>query len=651
MAVCGKEKLMTVKIVKSVCPKDCPDTCGMLSHVENGRVVRVTGDPDHPITRGFLCGRFQHYEELIYHPERLQHPLYRESKSAEFSRISWPEALQIIARRFQDIIASRGGAAILPYHYLANMGFVSSRSGDRLWNKLNTSRVGLEICAMAGAEAVIRIFGTIRGTEPQHLSKTRCYVAWGKNPKATNIHGHVMSKDIHPTIVVDPFRSESAKSADLFIQPRPASDPVLAMALMRILIERGWVDEEFLGAHTTGFDAVRERVMQMSLPAAADVCGVPAARIEEFAELYALNTPSLIHIGVGLQRNSNGGEMVAALATLAAMTGQVGVPGGGALYANFDWPMGDISAPELRREGPNFYNMIKLGEVLTADDAIQALYVFNSNPAATAPNQNKVLAGLARDDLFVVVHDLFMSDTAARANLVLPACTQAEQWDVHRSYWHDYAQINNPAIAPLGEARSNHWVFGQIAQAMGFDEPCFGESEVDTLRSLLAGTGIEFDALAAGPVPCLPLQQTSFDDRRFATPSGKLELIPPSYTPAASDGGHRYRFITPKSRHLQSSQLFNVTRNHAGVREASVYVHPEDAARDGIADGAPVRLWNARGEVELVARLSTDVQPGLVVSHMVRWGPNANATTPDAAADMGGNSTFHTNFVSLARIV
>lgn len=639
---------MAARIVKSVCPKDCPDSCGMLSHVEDGRITRVSGDPAHPITQGFLCGRYQHYEEVIYHPERLLHPLYRAHKSAEFQRISWDEALQILAEKFHEIIAECGGAAILPYHYLANMGFVSSRSGDRLWNKLNTSRVGLEICAMAGAEAVIRIFGAIRGTEPQHLDKTRCYVAWGKNPKATNIHSHVLTKDIHPNIVVDPYRSESAKSADLHIQPRPATDPVLAMALMRLLIECDWADTEFLAAHTTGFDAVRARVMQTSLAEASSICDVPTARIEEFAELYAGNTPSLIHIGVGLQRNSNGGEMVAALATLAAMAGQVGVPGGGALYANFDWPMGDISEPGLRSEDANFYNMIKLGKDLTKDEAIRALYVFNSNPAATTPNQNKVHAGLARDDLFVAVHDLFMSDTAQRANLVLPACTQAEQWDVHRSYWHDYAQINRPVIAPLGEARPNQWVFGHIAQAMGFEEPCFRESEEDTLRGLLIGTGLDFDALVAGPVPCRPVEDTSFADRRFPTPSGKLELITPSYTPAPADDDHRYRFITPKSRNLQSSQLFNVARKQAGVREPTLYLHPEDGAREGIADGAPVRVWNGRGEVALVARLSDDVQPGLVASYMVRWGPNANATTPDTPADMGGNSTFHTNFVSLA---
>ena len=240
-----------------------------------------------------------------------------------------------------------------------------------------------------------------------------------------------------------------------------------------------------------------------------------------------------------------------------------------------------------------------------------------------------------------------MSDTAQRANLVLPACTQAEQWDLHRSYWHDYAQINRPAIAPLGEARPNHWVFGHIAQMMGFEESCFRETEEDTLRSLLVGTELDFDALAEGPVPCQPVEETSFAERRFPTSSGKLELITPSYTPAATDGDHRYRFITPKSRYLQSSQLFNVARKQAGVREPILYMHPEDGAFEGIVDGAPVRVWNGRGEVALLARLSTDVQPGLVSSYMVRWGPNANATTPDTPADMGGNSTFHTNFVSV----
>ncbi len=638
---------MTATITKSVCPKDCPDTCGMLTHVEGGRVVRVTGDPDHPITKGFLCGRFQHFEELVHHPDRLLRPLMRKTKSAPFRRVSWDEALDAVVARFEKIIADRGGEAILPYHYLAHMGFVSARSGDRLWNKLNASRVGMEICAMAGAEAVMRLFGRIRGTEPQHLGKTRCYVAWGKNPAATNVHSHVLTKDIHPSITVDPFRSEAAEISDLFVQPRPGTDSMLAIALMRLIIERDWIDRDFVSARTTGFEALHDKVMSVTLKEASRITGVPVARIEEFAELYATNKPSLIHIGVGLQRNTNGGEMVAAIAMLSVLTGQVGVPGGGALYANFDWPVNDISHSELRTDGPRLYNMNKLGEALTADDSIQALYVYNSNPAATTPNQNKVLKGLARDDLFVVVHDMFMTDTAERADVVLPACSYAEQMDLHRSYWHDYAQINNPAIEPLGEARSNHGVFCEIARRMGFTEACFGESEEDVVRSLLDGTALDFEALRAGPVACQAPHRTSFEDGRFPTPSGKLELMVPTFTASGPVGGHRYRFITPKSRHLQSSQVFNLPRKFAAVREPTVYLHPADAAKEGIGDGERVRLWNERGEVELVARLSERVQPGLVVSHMVRWGHNANATTPDEPADMGGNSTFHTNYVSL----
>lgn len=282
---------MTAQILKSVCPKDCPDTCGMLTHIEDGRVVRVTGDPDHPITRGFLCGRFQHFEELVHHPDRLLYPLMRRNKSEDFRQVSWDEAIDELAGRFQEIIERRGGEAILPYHYLAHMGFVSTRSGDRLWNKLNTSRVGMEICAMAGAEAVIRIFGAIRGTEPQHLGETRCYVAWGKNPKATNVHGHVLTKDIHPTIVVDPFRSETAEIADLYVQPRPGTDSMLAIALMRVLIERDWIDSEFIAERTNGFETLRKKVMEVPLPDAAGACGVPVTQIEEFAALYTNNTP------------------------------------------------------------------------------------------------------------------------------------------------------------------------------------------------------------------------------------------------------------------------------------------------------------------------------------------------------------------------
>ena len=633
-------------VVKSVCPKDCPDTCGMLTSVENGRVVEVAGDPEHPITDGWLCGRFQHYEELIHHPDRLLRPLARDTKREPFRDVGWEEAIGLIAQRFGEIVDEHGGQAILPYNYLAHMGVVATRYADRLWNRLGTSRVGMEICAMAGAEAVVRTFGRIRGTEPEHLDKTRLYIAWGKNPMATNVHGHVLVKDVRPTVVIDPRRSETAAAADLHIAPRPGTDSALAIGVMRILIENGWIDQTFLATRTVGFERLREAVMTMSLEEASAITDVPLEQIHELATLYRTHRPGLIHLGVGLQRNTNGGEMIATVAMLGALTGQVGTPGGGVLYANFDWGWADISHPELRADAPRMHNMVRLGRDLTESDQIRALYVFGSNPAATSPNQGLVHAGLARDDLFVVVHDMFMTDTAERANVVLPACSYAESLDLHRSYWHDYAQINNPAIEPLGESRSNFAAFRDLARTMGYDEPCFHESEEEVIRAALEGTGLDYDALRAGPVRIGEVGRTSFDDGVFPTPSGKLELFTPSWTPA-SHGEHPLRFLTPKSKHLQGSQVFNHERKRAALQTPWLYLHPDDAVEHDVADGMPVRVWNERGSVELVARVSTDARPGTVFSHMVRWGRNANATTPDAPADMGGNSTFHTNYVSL----
>lgn len=635
---------------RSVCPRDCPDVCGMLAHVEHGKIVRVVGDPENPITQGFLCARFQHYEELIHHSDRLLYPLARASKRDAFERVSWEEALDLICTRFQAILDEHGGPAILPYSYFGHMGVVSNRFADRLWNRMNAARVGAEICSTAADEAVLRSFGRIRGTEPHHLGKTKFYLAWGKNPKETNVHAWTQLRMIRPLVVVDPFESDTAAAADLHVRPRPGTDSLLAIGMMRLLIERGFVDNAFLAERTTGYEALRDRVLATPLEQVEADTNVPRAELEELTRLYAELRPGLIHVGVGLQRNLNGGEMVAAVCMLAALTGQVGTPGGGVLVANYDWRLNDISYVELRTDAPRYHNMVHLGRDLVESDEIRALYVYNQNPAATCPNQTLVRRGLAREDLFLVVHDLFLTDTAQLANVVLPACSFAEQPDLHLSYWHDYVQLNQPIIEPIGESRSNHRVFMDIARGLGFREPCFSHSEEDVMHEALRGTGIELDALRKGPVLWGDLTRTSFDDGVFATPSGKLELAVPTYTPAARDGKHPYRFLTPKTKHLQGSQVFNLPRKEPILRIPWVFIHPEDAAAEGIVEGDPVRLANQRGSVDLVAKVSARTQPGVVVSYMVRWGPNANATTPDDEADMGGNSTFHSNFVRLARL-
>ena len=613
-------------------------------------MTRVVGDPDHPVTRGFLCGRFQHFEELIHHPDRLLRPLVRERKTEPFREASLETALDLVAERLGAVAREHGGGAILPYSYLANLGVLANRSADRLWNRLGTSRVGMEICAMAGAEALFRVMGKIRGTEPQFLDRTQLYVAWGRNPKATGVHSWALTKDVRPRVVIDPFKSDTARAADLWIQPRPGTDSLLAIGMMRLLVERGWVDERFIVERTNGYEALRAKVLAVPLADVVAETGVPLARIEELTELYHSVRPGLLHAGVGLQRNTNGGEMVAAICMLAALTGQVGVPGGGVLYANFDWNWADISHAELRGgDTPRMVSMLQLGRALTADDSLRALVVYNANPASTAPNQSLVWQGLGREDLFTVVHDMWLTDTARFANVVLPAASFAESTDVYRSYWHDFAQAGNQAIAPLGESISNFRLFQELAARLGFDEACFRESEEEVLRAALAGTGLDLDALRAGPVPAENPLQTSFEDGRFPTPSGRLELLVPTYTPAA-DGGHRYRFITPKSREQHGSQLFTYERKQPMLATPYLFVHPGDAAAEHIADGDAVRAWNGRGSADFVAKVSDRVQPGLVVSYMVRWGVNANATTSDEPADMGGNSTFHTNHVSLERL-
>jgi anaerobic selenocysteine-containing dehydrogenase len=623
----------------------------MIATLEDGKVVRVKGDPDHPITRGFLCGRYQHYEDLINHPDRLRRPLVREDKSGPFEEASWDDALGIVAERFHAIIEQRGPEAILPYRYLGNMGIISTNYGDRLWNRIGTSRVGMEICAIAGIEAVMRVFGRMRGTEPQHVGKTKLFIAWGKNPRETNVHGWANGfKDIKPLIVIDPFESDTAAAADIHLKLRPATDSMLAMGMMRTLIENDWIDREFIAERTIGFEALREKVMSVSLDDVAATTGIPAQQIREVSRLYSEHRPGLIQVGQGLQRNINGGEIVLSVCMLASIAGQVGVPGGGVFYSNYEWQFNDISHPEFREGGTRFYNMIKLGRWLTQNDDIQALYVYNDNPAVTCPNQTLVRQGMSRDDLFVVVHDLFLTDSAKLANVVLPATTFAEHMDLHFSYWHDYVQINNRIIEPIGEARSNFWTFRAIAQRMGYTEPCFFQEEDEVIAEALEGTGLRIEDLIEGPVFNGEYDRTSFDDGRFGTASGKVELLPPTYTEYGDDV-YPYRLLSPKTKLMHGSQAGNLPRMARRLGRPYFFIHPEDAQREGISDRATVRVYNDRGSVELVAQISERVQPGMLVSYNGRWGErNVNATTSDEEADLGGQATFQSNWVGLEQI-
>ncbi|HEY5049938.1 MAG TPA: molybdopterin-dependent oxidoreductase, partial [Acidothermaceae bacterium] len=428
---------------------------------------------------------------------------------------------------------------------------------------------------------------------------------------------------------------------------RPATDSMLAMGMMRVLIENDWVDHEFIDKHTIGYDALRDTVMAVSIDEVAGITGIPADQVREVAALYHEHRPGLIQVGQGLQRNLNGGEIVLAVCMLAAIAGQVGVPGGGVFYSNYEWNFKDISHPEFRTEGTRLYNMIKLGQWLTANDDIQSLYVYNQNPAVTCPNQTLVRRGMLRDDLFVVVHDLFMTDSAKLANVVLPATTFAEHSDLHYSYWHDYVQINNKIIEPAGEARSNFATFRSIALAMGYTDPCFHQEEEEVIAEALEGTGMAMADLIEGPVFNGEFDRTSFDDGRFGTASGKVELLAPTFTDYG-DEKYRYRLLSPKTKLMHGSQAGNLPRMAPRLGEPYFYIHPTDAEREQIDDGAPVRVYNDRGAVVLAARVSERTQPGVIVSYNGRWGDvNVNVTTSDAEADMGGQAIFQSNWVDL----
>ena len=445
------------------------------------------------------------------------------------------------------------------------------------------------------------------------------------------------------------LRWMSAAAADIHLKLRPATDSMLAMGMMRILIENDWIDHEFIAEHTIGYEALREKVMTVALDEVTAVTGIPADQVREVAALYHEHRPGLIQVGQGLQRNINGGEIVLSVCMLAAIAGQVGVPGGGVFYSNYEWHFNDISHPEFRTGGTRLYNMIKLGRWLTENDDIRALYVYNDNPAVTCPNQTLVRKGMLREDLFVVVHDLFLTDSAKLANVVLPATTFAEHMDLHFSYWHDYVQINNKIIEPVGEARSNFATFRAIAQAMGYTDPCFLQEEDEVIAEALEGTGMRMDELIEGPVFNGEYDRTSFDDGRFGTPSGKVELLAPTYTEYGDDT-YPYRLLSPKTKLMHGSQAGNLPRMARRLGEPYFYIHPQDAEHEGIDDGAIVRVQNARGSVELVARVSERVQPGMIVSYNGRWGEvNVNATTSDEEADLGGQATFQSNWVGLER--
>jgi anaerobic selenocysteine-containing dehydrogenase len=685
--------------VLGACPHDCPDTCGIVTEVEDGRAVALYGDPDHPVTHGWLCAKVRPYLEHVYHPDRLLHPLRRVGPKGggRWQRVTWNEALAEIADRWNQILAEDGAEAILPYSYSGTLGLVQMGvASARFWNRLGASRLERSICGAAAEMAVEATLGKRYSPPYEDVLQSRLVIVWGHNPASTAPHFMPLLVKARrqgcQLVVIDPRRTLTARGADLHLAPRPGSDGFLAMGLAAALVRDGLHDEAWLAEHAAGWPQFCERLAEFPLDRVAEETGLAPEVILDLAHRYAGTRPGLIKIADGINRNPNGGQTVRAICALPALTGQYGVRGGGLAYSTSGYFPWDAEAVHHWADCPppgRKVNMNRLGAALLGEAAnppIRSLFVFGANPVASTPHTGRILAGLRREDLFTVVHELFLTDTADHADLVLPATSQLEHTDLHKAYGHTTLTYNRPAIAPLGECKSNWEVMGLLARALGFFEPWLHQRADEVIHEVLTASarhcpafrGITLERLQSeGRVPLSLDDEPPFAGGRFPTPSGKVELYAealaksgidplPGRFVAGDDGGVRPEdpawpasdgldLLTGASHHFVSSSL----ANQKGLLERAgppfVEIHPQDAEARGIADGDAVVLANGRGSVRLRAVVTDAVRPGVLVSPKGRWakrsgGTGVNGTTSDALGDMAGQSTFHSNRVWLRRI-
>ncbi len=683
--------------VRAVCPHDCPDTCGMVVTVRGGRAVDLRGDPDHPFTHGFLCGKVARYLERVYHPERLLYPQKRVGPKGRghFTRISWEEAIDTVAARFRAIARSADGPqAILPYSYAGTMGQLQGQSLDRrFFHRLGASLLDRTICATAGAAGCDVTLGTRAAIDPATVVRSRYILNWGSNTSVTNSHLWVLMHQARKAgariVTIDPFKSRTAGRSDWWVPIRPGTDAALALGMMHVLWRDGLQDDDYLYRHCLGADRLRERALKEYPPdRVAAITGVPAADVERLATEYGTTRPALIRLNYGLQRHGGGGMAVRTITCLPAVTGAWRDPGGGALLSTsrlYPWAAARLERPDLIPPGTRTVNMVQLAEALHGQlpgPPVRALYVYNANPAAVCPDQARVLAGLRREDLFTVVHEQFPTDTADYADILLPATTQLEHFDIHGSYGHLHVQVNRPAIAPLGEAKPNTEVFRLLARRLGFEPELFEASDEELATEALgpsrksaAFAGITVDRLREeGPIRLnLPPDYAPFAEGGFPTPSGKCELYSPAlaargldplpaYVPPHEDPQTRpdlaarypLQMVSPPEPSFLNSTFVNVPALRQQAGEPTVHLHPEDAAARGIADGQSVRVFNDRGGFRARAVVGDTVKQGVAVSQGVWWnkyaadGVNCNATTSTRLTDLGGGATFFDNLVEVA---
>ncbi|WJF90644.1 molybdopterin oxidoreductase family protein [Paraburkholderia bonniea] len=686
------------EFARAVCPHDCPDTCAMRVTVENGKALKVSGDPDHPPTGGVLCTKVSRYAERVHHPQRLTTPMKRIGRKGEgrYEPITWDEAYRLAAANL-TAIAQRCPEAILPYSYAGTMGLVQSESiAQRFFHKLGASRLDRTICAAAGAAGLKYTYGASLGMHAEFFEESELILIWGGNPIASNLHFWTRAQEAKrrgaKLIAIDPYRSLTAEKCHQHIALRPGTDGALALGLIYVLITENLLDHRYISDHTKGFDELKARALTYPPHRVAQICGLAEAVIVDLARAYGTTAKSAVRLNYGMQRIRGGGNAVRAIACLPSLTGAWRKREGGLILSSSGWAPVDSHAlerPDLMPgwpdKCPRIINMNTIGDaLLNSGNAvfgpkIEAVIVYNSNPVAVAPDSERVAAGFAREDLFTIVLEHFQTDTADYADLLLPATTQLEHLDIHSSYGHTYVMANLPALPPVGEARPNTEIFRGIARAMGLTDSALFESDEQVAASAFhwndpALAGHTWDELKQVGWIKLNVPEAPFAEGGFRTPSGKCEFYSerlaedgldplPSYVPpyesaeSAPELAARFplAMISPPARHFLNSTFVNVSSLRSVEGEPHLDIHPVDAFERNIAEGDQVRIFNDRGSMQARARVTDKVREGLVVGLSIWWkklapdGRNANQVTSQALTDLGGSATFYDCLVEVER--
>jgi anaerobic selenocysteine-containing dehydrogenase len=696
------------------CPHDCPDTCAMIYEVEDGRLVEVRGNKEHPMTRGGLCVKLKDYHDHHYNPDRVLYPLRRVGRkgSRQFARITWDEAIAEIVSRWKDIIARYGSQAIMPYSYLGNEGLVQGlTAGDAFFNKLGSTVNEKTFCASGSSTAWLLTVGPTGGVDPESFVHSRYIVIWACNSISTNLHHWPFvleaQKKGAKVVVIDSYRSRTAKQADWHIMPKPGTDGALAMGIIAEIIRQGLVDKDWVEKHTVGFPELAARAAEFTPDYVEEVTGVPAGDVARFAREFASIQPSVIRLGVALERHAGGGQTIRAVCAIPALTGSWRHVSGGLLQMPLwefpiDWAR--VSRPDFIRPGTRVVNNLQLGRALVGDmkldPPIMALYIYNTNPVSQAPETNKIVQGLSREDLFFVTAEHFVTDTAAYADIILPATMAGEHDDMMFSWGHFYLTINEKAISPRGEAKSNADIFRLLAATFGFDDPQFKMSDME-----LAEHYIKWDAPQMVGIDMEYFRRHGYfhlavgtpDDRlphangNFPTPSGKVEFLVkdaknfvasafrmgyedmqsgepvdplPGYVPPRESVatnpklGETYplNIVSPKSHGFLNSCYANELHKIKGQGEQFVMISPKDAAARSIREGDPVRVYNERGDFEGLARVTDDVREGVIVATLGYWRSlnrsdgSVNSISSAEFCGLGRAPTFSDNLVQVVRV-